>query len=63
MVGVVFKWDGVLDKYIGDALMAVFGTLEDEVDPVYKSVGAALGIRDAIRQMNKGERLCHGLSQ
>ena len=50
----------MLDKYIGDALMAVFGILDDEIDPVFKAVGAAVGIRDAIRDMNE-ERIAEGL--
>ncbi|KAI9343067.1 hypothetical protein DFJ73DRAFT_524033 [Zopfochytrium polystomum] len=59
LVRIVFKYEGVVDKYIGDALMAVFGTLEDEVDSEYRSVAAALEFIDAINEMNK-ERSAQG---
>jgi adenylate cyclase len=52
----VFKYDGIVDKYIGDALMAVFGTLEEEQDPEYRAVAACLDFRKAIAEMNE-ERL------
>eukprot|EP01137_Pigoraptor_chileana_P033454 Opistho-2@24328 len=52
LVSIVFRRQGILDKYIGDALMAVFGTLDSEIDPVYNSVAAAIEFRDAIRVMN-----------
>jgi adenylate cyclase len=42
-----------VDKYIGDALMAVFGTLEDEKDPEYRAVSAAFEFKEAIRDMNE----------
>jgi adenylate cyclase len=41
-----------VDKYIGDALMAVFGTLENEVDPEYRAVRACLEFKDAIKELN-----------
>jgi adenylate cyclase len=49
----VFKYDGVVDKYIGDALMAVFGTLEDEKEAEFRAVGAALEFITAISEMNE----------
>ena len=48
----MFKYEGVVDKYIGDALMAVFGTLEEEVNPEYRAVAACLEFKSAIREMN-----------
>lgn len=53
MVNVVFKYDGIVDKYIGDALMAVFGTLEEEKDPEFRAVCACLDFKKAIAEMNE----------
>ncbi|KAJ3028395.1 UNVERIFIED_CONTAM: hypothetical protein HDU68_001789 [Siphonaria sp. JEL0065] len=54
LVRVVFKYEGVVDKYIGDALMAVFGTLDEETDAEYRSVATALEFVETIRDMNDG---------
>ena len=53
LVKIVFKYDGVLDKYIGDCLMAAFGTLPDQEDAVYNAVCAALEFKEAVREMNE----------
>ncbi|KAJ3115230.1 hypothetical protein HDU96_001014 [Phlyctochytrium bullatum] len=53
LVRIVFKYEGVVDKYIGDALMAVFGTMEDETDSEYRSVAAAIEFKETIREMNE----------
>jgi adenylate cyclase len=54
LVQIVFKYDGVLDKYIGDCLMAAFGTLpgQEENAPL-KAVLAAMEFRKAIDEMNE----------
>ncbi|KAJ3078423.1 hypothetical protein HK102_004522 [Quaeritorhiza haematococci] len=56
LVRIVFKYDGVVDKYIGDALMAVFGTLEEEQDAEFRSVAAALEFTKAMSEMNEERR-------
>lgn len=50
---IVFKYDGIVDKYIGDALMAVFGTIEEEPEAEYRAVCAGLEFQKAIAQMNE----------
>ena len=52
LVEVVFQRHGVLDKFIGDALMAHWGTLGTDDDPTYNAVAAAVEFRDAIRAFN-----------
>ncbi|KAJ1327264.1 hypothetical protein BSLG_010606 [Batrachochytrium salamandrivorans] len=52
LVKIVFRRGGIVDKYVGDALMAVFGTLVEDKDAEYRSVVAALEFQDAIRDMN-----------
>jgi adenylate cyclase len=61
LVDVVFKRHGVLDKFIGDALMASWGTLESDrmEDATFDCVAAAIELRDAIRQLNQ-ERTARG---
>ncbi len=67
LVEVVFDRHGVLDKFIGDALMASWGTLEGEQDAVFNCVAAAIEFRDTIRDLNeerakqKREPICMGV--
>ena len=52
LVEIVFNRHGVLDKFIGDALMAHWGTLPGDEDPVFSAVQAAVEFRAAIRAFN-----------
>lgn len=58
LVEVVFKRHGVLDKFIGDALMASWGAIEEAGthDPVHECVAAAIEFRDTIREFNRERR-------
>jgi len=59
MVDAVFENGGVLDKFIGDGLMAVFGAL-DEPDHEKHAVQTALRMKALLAKIN-GTRGMHGL--
>lgn len=59
MVDAVFEQGGVLDKFLGDGLMAVFGSLGDQPDHPRRAVLAALRMQALLAKLN-GERAMTG---
>ncbi len=59
MAEVVFKYDGIVDKYIGDAVMAVFGSPFPQGDHPQRAVAAALEMLAVQRKLGEqwGERV------
>jgi adenylate cyclase len=53
MVDAVFEHGGVLDKFIGDGMLAVFGSLDDEPDHGRRAVQAALRMKVVLAKLNE----------
>jgi adenylate cyclase len=52
MVGIVMQEEGVVDKYIGDAIMAVFGAPVPKKEDPANAVRAAVRMRRALVELN-----------
>lgn len=50
---IVFRYEGTLEKYIGDALFAVWGAPYQTTDDVERALKAAIDMQWAIRRLNK----------
>ena len=59
MVDVVFEYGGTLDKYIGDALMAVFGSPAPLEDHAWCAMQTAVKMREKLAVFNQ-ERMANG---
>jgi len=53
MVSIVMQENGVVDKYIGDAIMAVFGAPVPNANDPMNAVRAAVRMRRALRDLNE----------
>jgi adenylate cyclase len=53
MVGIVMQENGVVDKYIGDAIMAVFGAPVPKPNDAMNAVRAAVRMRHGLRHLNE----------
>ncbi|MBI3970489.1 MAG: GAF domain-containing protein [Chloroflexi bacterium] len=64
MAEVVFAYDGIVDKYIGDSVMAVFGSPFPQDDHPQRAVAAALAMIERQRELQQawGERVMSPLA-
>ena len=62
MVEAVFSHEGTLDKFIGDAVMATFGTPTARPEATRQAVDAAIAMRSALAELNR-ERAAAGKSE
>jgi adenylate cyclase len=53
MADIIFQHEGTLDKFIGDAIMAIFGAPIDSEDHARRAVLCALEMKKALREFNE----------
>jgi adenylate cyclase len=53
MVDVIFEHGGTLDKFIGDAIMALWGAPIAHPDDAERALGAAVGMQQAVAEINR----------
>ena len=56
MVDIIYNRRGVIDKYIGDAIMAIFGAPKEYGDDVQQAVLAGLEMLDNLDNFNKEQK-------
>ena len=53
MTDIIFKWDGTLDKFVGDEIMAFWGAPTDQPNHAELAVRCALNMIDRLSEMQK----------
>ena len=54
------KHGGIIDKFIGDAVMALFGVPDEQPEAPARAVRAAMEMREALAAMNRRQRALGG---
>lgn len=53
MGGIVFKHHGIVDKYLGDGFLALFGAPVSSIRDADNAVAAALEMKESLKDLNK----------
>ena len=60
MVEVLFRYEGTLDKYVGDEIMALFGAPVSHPEAPIRAVQCAVEMQKSLREFNR-TRMAEGL--
>jgi class 3 adenylate cyclase len=52
MSEIILKYDGIIDEFIGDGILAIFGVPESRRDDPERAVACALAMQNALNQLN-----------
>jgi adenylate cyclase len=61
LCGIVLRYDGTIDKFIGDAVFAVFNAPADQADHAARAIGCALEI-DRFAETFRTEQMATGIA-
>lgn len=53
LTDIIFEHDGILHKYLGDGVMAIFGMTEQKIKPEERAVRAGLRMLESVDAMNR----------
>lgn len=56
MTEIIFRYEGTLDKYIGDAIMAIFGAPNTMEDHPFRAVCSGVEMLEKLEELNAGPR-------
>lgn len=56
MTNFIFRYEGTIDKFLGDGLMALFGAPLAHADDINRAINAAVDIQKSILAMNENRR-------
>ncbi len=57
MTEIIFKWDGTLDKFVGDAIMVFWGAPVDQPDHAELALRCALNMKDRLSELQEKWRM------
>lgn len=53
LVPIIFKYDGIVDKFVGDAILTIFGSPEPDNNQWEKAVNCAIEMQSAIGEFDR----------
>lgn len=62
MVRTIFKHQGIIDKFVGDAIIAVFGSLIELPHPAQNATQAAIAMMNKMPELNRRWQQRYGLT-